>query len=404
MTVIAAHSGLRTPAAWPSGLEAVAGMLLFAQAVFLASALLTGHWFVDLNGAPNANDFVGFWPAGKLVLDGQVASIYNEAAHKAAGVAALGHDFQGTYPLFYPPHYMLLMAALPLLPYTLSYVLWVLLTPVPYVLVIKTIIGCRSGIIFALAFPALVANAMVGQNGCITAALFGGALLAMERRPVLAGILIGLLTYKPHFGILIPLALIASRQWKVFASAAATTGALILISWAVLGSVAWNGFFDAIMRANSNTLSAGMHDWTKLQSLFGLTRVLGGSVAMAWIVQGAAMLTMAGFVFAAWSGRRPFAIKAAVLSVGAAISSPYAYMYDLVLLAVPLAYLLRDGRDRGFLQGEMPALAAICLLLAIYPLVQLPVGAVAMLLIAGMAARRFLAADFRPLEDQPAAA
>src|SRR5581483_1706855 len=181
------------------------------------------------------------------------------------------------------------------------------------------------------------------------------------RRPVLAGILIGLLTYKPHFGILIPLALIASRQWKVFASAAATTGALILISWAVLGSVAWNGFFDAIMRANSNTLSAGMHDWTKLQSLFGLTRVLGGSVAMAWIVQGAAMLTMAGFVFAAWSGRRPFAIKAAVLSVGAAISSPYAYMYDLVLLAVPLAYLLRDGRDRGFLQGEMPALAAICL-------------------------------------------
>lgn len=403
MTDIAAPSGLRLPTAWPSGLEAVAAAFLFAQGVFLAAALFNGHWFVDLNGAPNANDFVGFWPAGKFVLDGQIASIYNEAAHKAAGVAALGHDFQGTYPLFYPPHYMLLLAALPLLPYTLSYILWVVLTPIPYVFVITRIVGCRSGIIFALAFPALVANAMVGQNGCITAALFGGALLAIERRPVLAGILIGLLTYKPHFGILIPLALIASRQWRVFASAAATTAALILISWAILGSVAWNGFFDAIMSANKNTLSAGMHDLTKLQSLFGLTRVLGGSVTTAWIVQGGAMVAMAIFVIAAWSGRQPFAIKAAILSAGAAISAPYAYMYDLVLLAVPLAYLLRDGRDRGFLPGEMPALAVICLLLAIFPIVQWPVGAIAMVLIVGMITRRFFAADIKLL-NQPAIA
>jgi hypothetical protein len=400
---IAGYRERRAPTSWPNGLEAVAAALLFAQAVFLAAAYVKGYWFIGPDGTPNATDFVGFWPAGRLVLDGQITSIYNEAAHKAAGVAAVGHDFHGTYPLFYPPHYMLLMAALPLLPYTLSYVAWVALTPVPYVFVISRIVGCRSGIVFALAFPALVANAIVGQNGCITAALFGGALAAMQRRPVLAGILIGLLTYKPHFGILIPLALAASRQGRSFISAAVTAAVLILVSSGILGTAAWSGFFEAIMSANRNTLSAGMHDLSKLQSLFGLVRVLGGDVRLAWLVQAGTMLSMAVFVCAAWAGPQPFAMKAAVLSAGAAISSPYAYMYDLVLLAVPLAYLLADGRDRGFLPGEMLGLAAICLLLAVYPLVQLPVGAVAMLLIVGMIARRFLTAPLAAPWDAQAA-
>jgi hypothetical protein len=386
--------GSRAP--WPGGLETAAAWFLFAQAVFLLAMLFTGQWFVDANGAPNATDFIGFWPAGRFVLDGQVASIYNEAAHKAAGVAAIGHDFQGTYPLFYPPHYMLLMALLALIPYTLSYVLWVALTPIPYVIVITRIIGCRSGIIFALAFPALAGNAIIGQNGCITAALFGGALLAMARRPILAGVLIGLLTYKPHFGILIPLALLASQQWRVFVSATITALVLILLSWSILGGGAWAGFFDAILSANKNTLSVGLHDFNKLQSLFGLTRALGGDVVTGWIVQGTAMVAIAAWVCVAWAGRRPFAIKAAILSAGAAIAAPYAYMYDLVLLAVPLAYVLRDGRERGFLPGEMPVLGLICLLLAAFPLAHFPLGAIAMLLTAGLIARRFLAPELAP--------
>ena len=108
---------------------------------------------------------------------------------------------------------MLLFALLATMPYMTSYIVWVTLNPLPYIYVIYRIIGDRSAILLACAFPALLANVIIGQNGCITAALFGGALLAMQYgRPVLSGVLIGLLTYKPHFGILIPLALICSQQ------------------------------------------------------------------------------------------------------------------------------------------------------------------------------------------------
>jgi hypothetical protein len=277
-------------------------------------------------------------------------------------------------------------------PYTSSQVIWIALTALPYIFVISRIVGDRLGILLALAFPAVLANAMIGQNGCITAALVGGALLALEwKRPVLAGCLVGLLTYKPHFGVLIPLALICAQQWRTFISAAVVAVALAAMSWLVLGTAAWEGFFDAILTVNRNVFGIGTADYTKLQSIFGLVRASGGSLPLAWLLHGAGIAVMAAWVCAAWSGRAPFAMKAAILSVGAVICAPYAYMYDLVLLAVPVAFLLRDGRDRGFLPGEMAGLAAACLLLLIFPLFKAPVGVGATLLVASLIARRWFA-------------
>jgi hypothetical protein len=365
--------------------------LCVAHAVFLATAYVNGYWLLDGNGAPIANDFTGFWAAGNLVLEGRGA-VYDWDMHKAAAVAAIGHDFAGGYPQFYPPPYFLLLALVASAPYMSSQVIWIALTALPYIFVISRIVGDRLGILLALAFPAVLANAMIGQNGCITAALVGGALLALERnRPVLAGCLIGLLTYKPHFGVLIPLALICAQQWRAFISATAVAVALAALSWLTLGAAAWEGFFDAILTVNRNVFGIGTADYAKLQSIFGLVRASGGSLTLAWLLHGAAAAVMAAWVCVAWSGRAPFAMKAAILSVGAVICAPYAYMYDLVLLAVPVAFLLRDGRDRGFLAGEMAGLAAACLLLLIFPLFKAPVGVGATLLVASLIARRWFA-------------
>jgi hypothetical protein len=176
-------------------------------------------------------------------------------------------------------------------------------------------------------------------------------------RPVLSGVLIGLLTYKPHFGILIPLALICSQQWRVFISAAVTALVLAALSLGVLGTASWESFLGAIVSANQNILTVGRHDFGKLQSVFGLVRAAGGSVELAWMLHGAATAAMAAWVCAAWSGRQPFAIKAAVLSAGAMIAAPYVFLYDMMLLAVPIAFLLRDAKERGFLPGELVASA-----------------------------------------------
>ena len=207
---------------------------------------------------------------------------------------------------------------------------------------------------------------------------------------MLAGCLIGLLTYKPHFGVLIPLALICARQWRAFASAAVVTTALIGLSALVLGVSAWIGFIDAILTMNQNVFGIGTADYGKLQSIFGLVRAAGGSLTLAWTLHGTAAALMAAWVYAVWSGRAPFAIKAAVLAVASVICAPYAYMYDLVLLAVPAAFLLRDGRDRGFLPHEMAGLAAACLLLLIFPFFKAAVGVAATWIVAGLIARRWL--------------
>ena len=381
------HNG----AGWPPGLELGAFCFCVAQAVFLIAAFALGHWLFDQNGARIANDFTGFWPAWRFVLEGNAPLVWDPPSLKAAGNAVIGYDFPGDYPQFYPPHYMMVFAVFGLLPYMASYAVWTALNPLPYIYVIYKIIGDRSAILLACAFPALLANLFIGQNGCLTAALIGGALLAMERgRPVLAGVLIGLLTYKPHFGILIPLALIASQQWRVFVSAAVTVVAVTGASWLLLGTGAWEGFINAILTANQNTLAAGRHDWTKLQSVFGLVRVVGSGVELAWILHGLATAAMAVWVWMAWAGRQPFAIKAAVLSAGCLIAAPYAYMYDVMILAIPIAFLLRDGRNRGFLPGEMMALGAACLLLASFPLVKLPVGVGAAFIVVALIARRWL--------------
>jgi hypothetical protein len=286
---------------------------------------------------------------------------------------------------------------LALLPYTLSCVTWIVLTALPYVYVVSRIIGERTGILLAFAFPAVLANAMIGQNGCITAALMGGAMLALQRQPILSGCLIGLLTYKPHFGILIPLALICAQQWRAFISAAVVAAALAVLSGLVLGTAAWTGFFDAILTVNRNVFGIGTADYAKLQSVFGLVRAAGGSLALAWLLHGATAAVIAAWVCGAWAGRGSFAMKAAILSVGAVVCAPYAYMYDLVLLAVPVAFLLRDGRDRGFLAGDMAGLAGICLLLLSFPFIKAPVGVGATLLVAALIARRwFIERSFAP--------
>lgn len=383
------HDFSPRPSGWPAGLQLTAFGLCVAQAVFVVTAFVLGEWLLDANGAKIADDFTGFWAAGRLVLQGQGA-VYDWDLHKAAAVAALGHDFAGGYPQFYPPHYFLLVTLVALIPYTFAHVLWVVLTPLPFVYVVTRIVNDRLGILLALAFPAMLANAMIGQNGCITAALVGGALVALDRnRPLLAGCLIGLLTYKPHFGVLFPLALICTWQWRAFASAAAVAVGLVVVSTLVLGTSAWTGFFDALMTVNRNVFGIGTADYAKLQSVFGLVRFAGGSLTLAWAFHATAIALMAVWVGLAWRGRAPFAVKAAVLSIGAAICAPYAYMYDLVLLAVPAAFLLRDGRERGFLPYEMAGLAIACLLLLSFPLLKAPVGVGATWIIAGLIARRW---------------
>ena len=373
---------------WPN-VKLVCFALCVAQCVYLVASFVHGTWLVDGNGERIATDFVNVWASGRRALDGNPATAYDVAAHKDAEAAAIGHPFAGQYPWIYPPVFFFAAAALAFLPLIAAYGAWMALTFPAYVVTMRVIVGECAGVLLACAYPGILSNLVVGQNGFLTAALIGGSLVLMERKPVLAGCLLGLLSFKPHLGILFPIVLIAGGQWRALAAAAVTTALLTVASGYVFGIETWHAFLQSLPVASEATLMQGRADWAKLQSVFALVRVLGGSAALAWSLQIALSGVVSILLYLMWrSSRMPFELKAAALATGALLVTPYLFLYDLMVLAVPMAFLIRLGLSSGHPPGDMPVIGLASLLILIFPLVAAPVGLAAILLVAFLIVRR----------------
>ena len=371
--------------------ELICFALIVAHAVYLVTSYLQGSWIVAPDGGGVPTDFVNVWAAGRLVIEGHSAAAYDWPTHKAMEVAALGHPFDGYFGWHYPPTFLSVAAILALMPYAVAFVVWTFATFPAYLAAVRGITGERSGYVLAAAFPAVLANFITGQNGFLSAALLGTTLLMLVERPILAGVLLGLLSYKPHLGLLFPIVLAASGHWRVFIVAGGVAALMALLSWGAFGTETWTAFFGSIGHTSQAFLSDGWADFAKLQTAFGLVRTLGGSEPLAWTVQAAVALSAAGAISALWRSRADYEIKAAALGAGAMLATPYLYTYDLVVLAVPLAFLWKLGCRRGILAHELAGIGMACLLLLIFPFVKAPVGFAAVLVVAALIARRALA-------------
>ncbi len=396
----------------PSGsgdyrLQRPVDLTLFALCVInvaaLAAFLVNGDWLVDAQGHGAAVDFVNVWAAGRLVLEGHAAAAYDWAVQKPIEDAAVGYGFTGSYGWHYPPPFLAVAALLALLPYAASFLAWMAVTLPIYLAAIRSIAGNRIGWVIAAACPPVLANLMVGQNGFLTAALMGGTLGLMQRRPVLAGCCLGLLTYKPHFGVLFPLVLAISGRWTVFCSAAAVGTLMALASWLAFGTAAWEAFFHWLPLASQAFLSEGRADWGKLQSIFGLVRIVGGGESLAWWLQAALAALVAAALCLVWRSRATFEMKAAALATGTLLATPYLYLYDMVALAIPVAFLFRTAPGGQFAASELMGLGAAAALLVIFPFVKAPVGFAATVLVAFVVARRIWCAASSPTPHETGA-
>jgi hypothetical protein len=204
----------------------------------VAFAMIAGYWVVqsnvglDVEGKPLGYDFVSFWSASTLALEGEAEASYQPERILEAGRRAIP-DLETRFIWSYPPTFHLLVLPLALLPFIWSYLIWFLVWLVPFLLVIRRMAPAPETLMLALAFPGTLLNLAQGQNGLMVAALFGAAMLLLDPRPILAGILIGLLSCKPQFGLLIPIALIFGRHWTAFAAAAVTTLAFAAPIWSL---------------------------------------------------------------------------------------------------------------------------------------------------------------------------
>jgi alpha-1,2-mannosyltransferase len=355
---------------------------------------------IDMRGEPVGTDFMNVWSAGKMAQEGRPAAAYDYQQHYAVQKAALPYE-EGQevayYAWHYPPMFLIVAAALALLPYGGALLFWMAATLPLYLAAIRRIIPGPRGMMAALAFPAAFVNLGHGQNGFFTAALLGGALLSLEKRPVQAGILFGLLAYKPQFGLLIPLALLAGGHWRAIFSAAITVIATAALSAALFGVETWQMFFRSLKITQGFILEEGATGWWKIQSIFSAVRMFGASVELAYAVQAGFAVLAAAAVIWAWRRPAPMALKAAALSAATLMVTPYVLDYDLIVLALPIAWMAAAGLRGGFLPWEkfILFLAWLLPLLArmLGQFLHLPVAPLVMALLLWIVLRRIHAAS-----------
>ena len=376
----------------------VAAAVLIAFVIGTIVLLLGAQGMNDSAGRPLGTDFSSFYAAGTMVHDGMAAQAFDRVAHFARQQAIFGPDAH-YYAFQYPPVFLLVAAGMAKLPYLPALTVWQAATFILYLFAIRAILRSpswpglsrpsttfslskkqdvdardepghdeekavaadRLWLLVAIAFPAVFINLGHGQNGFLTVALFGSALALLDRRPLIAGMMIGLLIYKPQFGLMIPLVLIATGRWRVVAAAAATVAALLAVTLLALGPAVWPAFLDSMTITRVILLEQGDIGWFKIQSVFAWVRLWGGPIALAYFIQTIVTLSVAAALIWFWRSRSHYPLKTSALLIGSLLATPFCLDYDLMLLAPVIAFLAIDGLRHGFCYWHKTVLAALWL-------------------------------------------
>lgn len=339
-------------------LRAYSLILLGLSVLVFAGWIAASDGLIDRNGQPIGTDFSNVYAAGTLTWQGRAAEAYSPPLQHAAEKAVFGGREVPFYGWHYPPFFLAVAIVVAAFPYAFGLAIWLAFSFAAYLAAIRAILPRRETLLVAAAFPAVFVNVGHGQNGFLTAALLGGALHLLDRKPWLAGVLIGLLAYKPQFGVLIPIALLAGGRWRTIGGAAATVAALVVVSFAMLGSGIWYAFADSMNFTQTVVLEQGGTGWQKIQSIFAAVRALGASVPLAYAAQATLLAGLAASMAWLWRSDAAFELKAAALALGSLLATPYVLDYDLVVLAVAIAFLARHGLRHGFRNFEISLLAA----------------------------------------------
>ena len=354
-------------------MQLVAFAALIASVIGFAAVIVRSDGYLDWRGYPIGTDFANLYAAGTFVIEGRAEAPFDPVLHHARQREILGEKTL-FFGWLFPPPYLFVAAVLALMPYGVALAVWLSVTFLFYVLSIRAILSFREAppgppvekpvldplwLLLAAAFPAVLVTVGHGQNGFLTAALIGGGLVLLDRRPSLAGILFGLLSYKPQFGLMIPLVLVATQRWRALGFAAMTVAALAIASTLAFGPQVWSAFLASTEFGRVVVLEAGDTGWHKMQSVFSWVRMWGGSVGLAYALHGAVVIALGVMLVRLWRSDRPYPLKAGALIIASVLSTPYALDYDMMALAPAIAFLALDGLRRGFGPWQKTALAML---------------------------------------------
>src|SRR5579884_4107717 len=239
----------------------------------------------DMLGYAVGRDFANTWVGGKLALSGAPAPYFGVKAYNQL----FADIFYPGYPFHiwsYPPHILLFIWPWALLPYLPAYVLYCAVGLLLYILVVRDGETRPARLLLLAVAPAVTMNIWTGQNGFLTAALLLGGLLQLERRPVLAGVMFGLLTVKPQLGVLLPIALLLTGRWRTIAAAAATAVALVALTTAIYGASVWTAYWRDAMPMQSRVVLEGFSSYMlHMPTAFMNAKTAGLPLSAAFAIQ-----------------------------------------------------------------------------------------------------------------------
>ena len=325
---------------------ALAGTVLFL--LFLAA---TSHGLNDYSGRPLGTDFSSFYAAGRLAGTG--GDPYDSASLQAAQRAIFG-EATPYYAFAYPPIFLLLVSPLTVLPYLPALLIWQAATFLFYfwgmVLLKRRFASSLPDRIFyqcAAGYTAVFVCLTHGQNGFLTAGLFAAALALLDIRHWSAGLLFGLVAFKPQFGLLIPFALAAGGYWRSFLAAAAAVFALAALSALLFGEQIWFGFFSAAADARRVILEADGVGYAKMVSVFSWFRLWHLPLTAAYAAQAVAVILVLVINLRLWRSGADPRLRGAALCTGTLLATPFALDYDLMLMAPAILLLTSYQVEKG---------------------------------------------------------
>ena len=339
MALFRRHAAVPSPVLIDKVARCYVAVALVAYLVDLLRQTRDG--LTDGMGRPFGDDFVNFWSGPFLAWHQRSAEIYNFSAFHAFEQSVVGASLMG-YHYSYPPTLLLLTAPLALIPYVPALVLWLCAGWFAFYRALRIAMPEGRTLLLALATPAVLVNAIAGQNGTWTAALFGAGLGLLDRRPILAGGFLGLLIYKPQLGILIPVALLAGRRWRACAAAAATSAGLVAIAAIWFGPEILADYLRQVTVLRHLILEDGTGVWHRMLSVFVMARRLGADVPAAYVAQAVAAAVAFLAVAAVWYRDASFGVRNAMLLLGTCLATPYLQDYDLVFGALIVIWLGQD--------------------------------------------------------------
>ncbi len=385
-------------------IRAVALVSLALGGLSLLYLVATSHGTLDAWGRPLGTDFSNVWTAGQMALNGRAPEAWDWTAHYLVQQAAHSDSNVPFYGWHYPPPFLLLAALLASVPYLAALFLWQAASLWAVVKSWRAILPGRNALLAGLAAPVVLVCLTHGHNGFLTAALLGGGLLLLDRRPLLAGLLFGCLIYKPQFALVVPLLLLAGLHVRAIAAACASAALLVGATLAIWGWPVWQAFLGSLPLTRQIVIEQGETGWHKIQSPFAWARMWGGDAPFAYAVQAAATVAAMGAVVWLARAARPNLRNAAVCAA-AMLSTPYVLDYDLVVLGLGAAFLAADAVERGWLPWEKSLLALVW----VAPMVSrtlaeaalIPLGQASIVILLALAVRRTLADGRLPLVAGP---